>query len=362
MDLVGEIWKDLKSLGFSGSVRTFPDLFSWLRKIKLVHSIPHLRKINDTTYATADTKLSEFATVMNGKFGILFLVYHETVSSNGYVYLKASPDYPNSLLLEGILQNMAHTTLRLYGFPTAVPRVLNIVKHPNYGIVFTVERIAQAQLFADYLKNGIQWGEPSETNDKLVLSVIAQVATYVAILEVNLGLNHRDLKSTNVLMIAPSNPWKHTILLDSYSWTLTANNHAILIDFGFSCIGKATGQTIVSAGEHLPTFDFCPKQGRDLFLLFSSLWNVEAFRNSVSEKMHGLFRKWLQDTTTTNWADWLATAAQTNMASMYLLTNSDNFKSKHSAPIQVLSDISEVYPELIHFEKIRRSATPVPIV
>jgi serine/threonine protein kinase len=351
MDLVKEIWKDLQSLEFTGSIKTLPEFFSWLRKAQLLHTPKTLKKVSKTVFSTPTNSVSlhTIATVMSGSFGTVYIVSRETEKSSTTVFLKTSPEYPKSLFLEAILQSAAHSTLKVYGFSNAVPRVVDLFKHPDYGIVFTTERVPGAQLFADYLKHGLQWGIPSHDNDKKILGVVVQVATYLAILESNIGLNHRDLKGTNVLMVAPSEAWKKTVSLGSNKWTVQCDQRAVLIDFGFSCIGKEDGQTVVSAGEHLPTIDFCPKKGRDLFFLFATLWNVPAFRASVSPVTITLFRKWLKDKSPTCWADWLITSLQSNLESMLLLTNSDTFCSEPCSPINVLRDISAVYSDIVVF-------------
>jgi hypothetical protein len=109
----------------------------------------------------------------------------------------------------------------------------------------------------------------------------------------------------------------------------------------------------VSAGEHLPEIDFCPKLGRDMFILLINLWNVEDFRESVTDATHDLFRRWLQGPIT-NWADWLMSAveeASKNLEGMYLLSNADHFTSKPCAPLNMLRDIADTYPDLCVFTK-----------
>jgi hypothetical protein len=81
----------------------------------------------------------------------------------------------------------------------------------------------------------------------------------------------------------------------------------------------------------------------------------------LTEKTKSLFYKWLQDTSLTNWAEWLITSAKSNLTSMYLLTNADHFKSEPSSPINVLMDIANTYPEIVQLQKIRRVSTPIPI-
>jgi serine/threonine protein kinase len=360
MDLIKEIWKDLQSLGISGSISTLPEFFSWLRKVQFLHVPLTLKKISNTVFSTPTNSvtLSTLANVMSGSFGTVYIVNRETENSSSTVFLKTSPKYPKSLFLEAILQSSAHSTLKLYGFPNAVPRVVDLFKHPEFGFVFTTERVPGAQLFADYLKHGLQWGIPSVENDKKVLRVIVQVATYLAILESNIGLNHRDLKGTNVLMVTPSDTWKKTVSVGSYKWTLQCDQKVVLIDFGFSCIGRENGQTVVSAGEHLPTIDFCPKKGRDLFYFFATLWSVPAFRASVTPVTVALFRKWLKDKSPTCWADWLITSLQNNLESMLLLTNSDHFSSEPCDPINIIDDIFLIYPDIVRLYKLNSPATP----
>ena len=349
--LIKHIWLELQSLGFSGNIQTMSELFSWIRTIKQTYQPPLLQfdstRVNDLFYNL--THYSDITVAITGTFGVLYLIYRENDKSSGYAFLKTSPNHPNSLLLEGILQSIAYTTLVQYNFPKAIPRVLDIVKHPTFGISIALEKQPGARLFADYLKTHIQWGTPTKTNDTLFLSVLAQIATYLAILEKELGMNHRDLTGTNVLMVAPKSPVHQRVDLETTSWTIHSDHQAILIDFGFACIGEQDGKVIISAGEYLPNIDFCPKQGRDLFLFFASLWSIKLFRTSVTDSVKQLFYKWLHDKTSMCWADWLSVSFETDLMSMYLLTNAEQFKSPSSAPLEVLKDISKIDSSIVSF-------------
>jgi serine/threonine protein kinase len=354
MDLIKEIWKELKSLGFEGNIETFTQLYSWLRKIPLIHTVPTLKINKDKSWSSNLCSFSERVLVKAGSFGVPYLAYRETPDGNGdYVFIKTCPDFPKSLLLEAILQCTARSVLGYYGFPKAVSRVIDILQHPKDGFIFSVERSPGVSIFSDYLKSKIKWGNPCVENDKLVLSVISQVASYVYILESAIGFNHRDIKGTNVLMIADCAPYVKHVDINGHKWSLHASTRAILIDFGFACIGHPSGSSIVSAGEHLPEIDFCPKLGRDMFILLINLWNVEDFRESVTDATRDLFRRWLQGPVT-NWADWLMSAveeASKNLEGMYLLSNADHFTSKPCAPLNILRDIADTYPDLCVFTK-----------
>jgi serine/threonine protein kinase len=264
-------------------------------------------------------------------------------------------------LVEGILQTLAHSVLLNAGFPKAVPKVLDICAHPTKGTVLVLERIHGSKMLAEYLSSHIQWGCPSDANDRLLMSIVAQVASYVAILEKELGMNHRDLKGTNVLMIVPSEKQVvSTTSLDAYQWEITSSAQTILIDFGFSCIGRPSGETVISAGEFLPETDFCPKEGRDLFLFLASLWNLESLRKCLTPKAKALFHGWLRDNTQeTSWSDWLSGSFQDSMVSMYLLTSSSGFASSSCAPLHILRSIASAYPEVCQFQMLRRPGTPI---
>lgn len=368
MSVLDSMKRELMCLGFKVEFTTQPELWTWLRRTPLTFTVPKL-KINDTmsVWTTpVGTTYTEFEVAMKGTYGTILLSLREAspLLDSEYCFIKISETHSKSLLVEGILQTLAYSVLLNAGFPKAVPKVLDICMHPTKGAILVLERIHGSKMLAEYLSSHIQWGHPSETNDKLLMCILAQVASYVAVLEIELGMNHRDLKGTNVLMIVPSEkPVVTQTILDSYKWEITSSAQTILIDFGFSCIGRPSGDTVLSAGEFLPETDFCPKEGRDLFLFLASLWNLEHLRNSLTPKAKGLFQEWLRDNTQgTSWSNWLTAAVGTeadSLLSMYLLTSSSGFASSSCKPINILKGISRIYPEVCQIEMLRRPGTPI---
>jgi serine/threonine protein kinase len=368
MSVLSSIKRDLHDLGFKADFKTQPELWSWLRRTPLVFSVP-LLKVNDELKlwtTSVGTNYTEFETAMKGNYGTIILALRESspLEDSKYCFIKTSETHDKTLLVEGILQTLAHSVLLHAGFPKAVPKVLDICAHPTKGTVLVLERIHGSKMLAEYLSSNIQWGCPSHINDILLMSILVQVASYVAVLEKELGMNHRDLKGTNVLMIVPSEkPIVTQTTLDVHQWEITSSAQTILIDFGFSCIGRPSGETVVSAGEFLPETDFCPKEGRDLFLFLASLWNLEHLRNSLTSKAKGLFQEWLRDNTQgTSWSDWLTSAVGTesdSLLSMYLLTSSSRFASSSCTPINILKSVSRVYPEVCQIKMLRRPGTPI---
>ena len=368
MSVLDSIKKNLRELGFTADFRTQPELWSWLRRTPLTYELPVLKINNALKMWTTPvgTTYSNFEPAMKGTYGIILLAIREVspLEDGEYCFLKLSETHSNTLLVEGILQMLAHSVLLNAGFSKAVPKVLDICSHPIKGTVLVLERIHGSKMLGDYLTSALKWGIECEYNDRIIFSIIAQVASYMAILEKELGMNHRDLKGSNVLMVVPSKEaTTQQTFLDSYQWTITSNHQTILIDFGFSCIGRPSGDTVISAGEFLPETDFCPKEGRDLFLFLASLWNLEHLRNSLTLKAKMLFQEWLRDNTReTCWTDWLLGAGGTeaeSLLSMYLLTSSSGFASSSCAPLSILQTIARVYPEVCQFTTVRRPGTPV---
>jgi hypothetical protein len=154
----------------------------------------------------------------------------------------------------------------------------------------------------------------------------------------------------------PAEKWSHTVSVGAHSWTLQSNCRAILIDFGMACIGTSKNKVIVSADQTMMSaldFDFCPKEGRDMFLLFVNLWNIPALRNALSLKGKQLFYKWLRDQTPRIWAEEFLKVPieklKTNFEFMCSRLNLPTFRSEPCNPIRILHDIAAVYPDIVRF-------------
>ncbi len=343
------IRKQLSEIGFQWEGQTKSEFLEWLSKQTLQENNKLVKKVNKPYLYTKSLVLQECTEILSGSFGTVYIAYFESLDgTNGsYCFLKKSSQAKRSLLNEGLLQAISHSILNFYGFPYAIPKVHAIVEHPEWGDCLLLERKQEAKVFSEFLKSHFQWNIPSISNDKLVLGVVIQLATYLEILESTLGINHRDLTGTNVLMILPSSSFSKHISCSGYTWTLVCSFQTILIDFGFACIGDHTTHKIqYSAGTLLQGIDKAPKVGRDLFLFLASLWNVRAFRNSLTPITKSLFLSWLC-TDKKEWAPWLMTSDEDNMKSMYLLTHSSGFRAPRCAPLGILKDISKVYPDLI---------------
>lgn len=277
------------------------------------------------------TTLSEFTPVMKGPFGSVYLAYRETSEEKEYCFVKLSPNYPSSLFREGLHQSASWAALTSYGIHHAIPRVIDILHHPTLGLGLCLERIPGSTILSDFLQSHLSWKTPCVENDLVFLSILSQLSLYLFILQREIGLQHGDLKSTNILLVRPTELFSKTISAGEHTITYRASLEAILIDFGFSSIHTAQTPQDMS---------------RDIFFFLSSLWNIPDFRKSVTPKLTSAIVSWLHDGQK-SWARWLEVTTDDNLKGMYLLSASEHFRNTRCQPLAVLKDIQSLYPQLL---------------
>jgi serine/threonine protein kinase len=119
--------------------------------------------------------------------------------------------------------------------------------------------------------------------EKTWYQVIAQAALILGFLEETINLDHRDLKADNLWVC--ERPVTYHLRVGGVKWKLQAPFQVVILDFGFACIGDNTGNAKVSLSDGIiPKIDPCPKEGRDLFHLVTSLWSVPLIRNKMSKE------------------------------------------------------------------------------
>jgi hypothetical protein len=359
MDLVPKIWEDLKLIGFEGSITTSKELYTWLLMMNK-RFMPIKCESRRNNLIGPGFSYQNITPFDKGNYGGIYTSMYCKGDIQTLVFIKKCPQYPRTLIMESFLQQIAGSILTQYGFIQAVPRILDIIEDPNDGVICAMEFIPNSVKFSNYLTAQLQL-DPVEYNfDHTIFEIIAQVASYMCILENSFHFNHRDLKSNNILVILPTEEWSHDVTLGSIKWSIKSECKVILIDFGMSCIGTQNGKVIASADSSMMggafDFDFCPKEGRDLFLFFVNLWNIPELRNALSPKGRHLFTKWLQDKSKRNWADEFMSITtfqkiKENFENMCRRVNVPTFRSVSSNPLSVLRDISEAYPEIVSVRK-----------
>ncbi len=279
--------------------------------------------------------------VHSGEYGKLYSIL--CMRTGKQFVWKVSNNPKKGLKTEALLQKIAWKTLTNAGFPTAIPVVHEIFDHPVYGIGFFMEHYQTAEIFYNFLQKKVKWLHPCEENDHIFVEVFIQLAMYLWILEQKLQMNHRDLKSSNIIMIRPE---ADLITIEktigSYRFRFKRNFHAVLIDFGFACTQLPTSK-LLAAGDYLPKFDGCPKRGRDFFVLLGHLWNLPEVRASVTPRLASWFKERLQ-TEQKQWWSVVEKLYKHATAQICLFTTTTHFDVPECSPIRILETLSCEFP------------------
>jgi len=246
----------------------------------------------------------------------------------------------NSLECEALFQYAAYHVLKKYGLKHTVARVRDIYRDPRVGCaaVFTMVPFLNIKLLSDALEN-------QDFSAADIASIIAQVALIIYILDQELDMNHRDLKTTNVLVA--DEPGALNVNYKGSTVSIKSGPAVKLVDFGFACAGNGQ-KTIVNAGNFFPMSDPCPKTGRDLFQLLTTMYLCTRFQKTVDNnpQLSTLFKSWLT-VPNNDYIAFLKTIGTQSIDWVYLMLGSDKFFAPACQPIRILHDLSAHFPSVI---------------
>jgi len=270
-------------------------------------------------------KFTKIRTLGGGSYGLLNECIRTDASGNELIVLiKKSKISEISLRNEAFIQFLVHTIFTLKGLENRVPPVYDIFE--DNGVAFSMKPYKNAPLLSDKLLK-------SQTTESDFFHCLAQVAGLLCILQKELGLDHRDLKADNLLLLdTPS-----ILVIESY--TIHSPFTVVLVDFGFSCLG-----TSISAGDIFPPLDPCPKDGRDLFHFLVSLYGMSGFREKISKSTLQFIetllkvgeREWHSAASKWSYTEWL-----------FLLTTEKGFRNEKCLPLSVLKAIHSREPSIV---------------
>jgi hypothetical protein len=278
----------------------------------------------------------------SGSHGLVEVVEVKEVELDGtevgeteVLFQKSSKD-GESLSCEAFFQVAARSVLAEYRLEGAVAEIRDIFRDARTARgVFTMVPFQDIQLFSDLLAAG-------ELSEADVVSVLGQVAVLLWILGERLDMNHRDLKTNNVILCAGDGlevAWADRLLCVGGRWSVK------LVDFGFACAGTGK-RTLVNATEFFPASDPCPKTGRDLFQLLTVMYMCEPFRAGMLPKLAGLFKKWLT-IPGRDYLKFLENMGERGLDWVYFLLGSQSFSAPTCEPAEILADLTAAYPEIV---------------
>lgn len=253
---------------------------------------------------------------------------HKAKRGEIYVLLKQPRMTEMNLLQEAVLQHLAYKTLETEGMRWAIPNVYDVFWNGN-EVWFSMEWIHGWSLQ--------DWFGNLTTPDVDILYLIAQLCLILATLETHLNLDHRDLKTSNLLI--KKEPCTIHVKLQDSTWTLHSPFTVVVLDFGFACLGSEVlrGKPWVNLGDGvLPPMDPCPKEGRDMFHLLTSLLGLPIVQQRLSKRLHDRMDGWLsvgkksygpmaRRWSTENWS--------------YLVSSQASFSIPNCCPLHILQEI-----------------------
>ena len=276
----------------------------------------------------------QYSHILNrGGYGKILLANRTDLSGVSQVCVKAPHVSSFSLSAEAIIQCMASNALMTTGIIGAVPTVFDIFQYAG-----------ETRFSMSYVKgiSCIEHITESSRPETALLEILIQISILLGFLEETIHLDHRDLKADNI-WIRPE-PVDYSVMLSGKVWKCKAAFQVVLLDFGFSCLGGADGVAVVSLSDGiLPRVDPCPKEGRDLFQLISSIWSLPQIRARMNAKLvadievllsykNKPYINLVQKTLDTNW--------------VYLLVSDLEFKHPPLHPVSLLQMIRIKYPQV----------------
>jgi len=300
-------------------------------------------------FSTVDGRLKEHTgqercrlivedTIADNTMGKLAWAKRDTVD-----HLVKRPVSQHNAKQEAVIQWLVNKSLCQYDLGLHCPRILDVFTMPT-GIWISMAPVYNAPILDKYITTVPTWLTPHPDNGIILLKLLSQIAMCCHLLERELGFNHRDLKPDNI-MVKTDVVQEHTLKYKRTDITVGSSPTAIMVDFGFSCLGPGTAPWIQSGGDVLSPFDSCPRVGRDIFmLLVFLLWRSDV-RKSLTPSHLEFFKSSLH----------LSTERLSQMMNMnrdpthwiYMLVTERGFNCPALDPIVWLQGCASRFPEVV---------------
>jgi serine/threonine protein kinase len=258
-------------------------------------------------------------------------------------YLVKRPISQQHAKQEAVIQWLAHKILSQYELGIHCPNVLDVFTISK-SIWFSMTPVYNAPILDVYLKSLPTWGSPHQENGLVLLKIISQIAMSCYLLEKEIGFNHRDLKPDNIL-VKNDRITSHVLRRGNVEIYVAPSPTAILVDFGFSCLGPGTLPWIQSGDGILSPLDSCPKVGRDIFMLLVFLLWRKDVRKSLTEDHINFFKSSLH-LTTERWSQ-MFHIGRDPIDWIYMLITEQGFQCPALDPWIWLQSCSVKYPEVV---------------
>ena len=216
-----------------------------------------------------------------GTYGLIDAFTKRLPSGEERVVAVKRPRGSDSILTEALVQWYLGKRLASYGIPSCIPTVHDIFLYkPTNTVWFTMD-LFHPLLFSQWCVRVL----PSKPH--LFPMIMVQLSILLEVFQKDALIDHRDLKVNNMLIVEEETTFP--ITWNSKELKITFPFRIIILDFGFACINNT-----IDVKDGLPNLDVCPKEGRDMFQLLVSLWNIPILRHSLEATWGEWVRKALR--------------------------------------------------------------------
>jgi len=323
---------------------------NWKGSLETLSSVAHAK----CSFLTADGKLKGHTGKQRCELIVENVVADNTLGKLAWAKRTSSsiiedvlvkrPSSQQHTKQEAIIQWLVNKSLSKNGLGAHCPKIYDVFSMSS-SLWFSIEPVYSAPILDTYLKSIPTWSKPFSENGIVLIKILAQIAMVCFVLEKTIGFNHRDLKPDNILVkLDAFKP--HTLKWkDELEIHIAPSHTAIMVDFGFSCLGPGKTPWIQAGDGILPPLDPCPKVGRDIFMILVFLLWRKDVRESLTEKHLEFFKDSLRLTTdrlsqmmnmNRNPSDWV-----------YMLITERGFNCPALDPFTWLSACAKQFPDLV---------------
>jgi len=260
-----------------------------------------------------------------GSYGQIDAFYKKFPSGEETVIAVKRPRGAGCILTEALVQWHLGKRLSSYGIPPCIPIVHDIfIYTPTNTIWFTMD-IFSPLLFSQWCVKTI----PS--HPEVFPMIMVQLSVILEVFQKDAHIDHRDLKVNNMLIVEEETQFP--ITWKGKEYTVAFPFRIIILDFGFACLNNT-----IDVKDGLPGLDACPKEGRDMFQLLVSLWNIPVLRHCLEASWGEWVRRAIGSAKGDGAAYVRLTEGKHPITWMYSVTQEFNFTAPACACSYILSE------------------------
>lgn len=295
---------------------------------------------NAMEFQLKDRSFKGGALFQQGRYGSV----HKWAVDEELLFEKRPHKEGTNLLPEACLQIEARKCLATTGCEQSISEVRFIIRRGrtvSFMMVPFMNVLSVEQALDFVYSSGINGAH----FDSWFISIFCQIVLLLGYLEENLRLNHRDLKGDNILISMKPSKQQKSIRVASHTWKLNYDYEVKIVDFGFACNGTIMNSpATISVGNTFPAFEWCPKEGRDIYFLLCYFYGQATFRRACSPRLLRKIEGWIN---VEKVLDALRIYGLSRLDWISFLVNTSRFDCSKCNSAEILEFVSREWPSVI---------------